>query len=171
MTTKSAEIVSTRSDIHSPFFRWLSEWRTAHSLWGPALTFIWKNEGLILASTAVAFCYYCILSCILALLQSHSDSKCSQRCLKVTGWHMKTRDCAQDVELTLQGYVCHLKFRAFFQPACFRFLIRTWGEGRNHCNVIITTLIGIKCCAATELFTQESQPSPRIPLKLVSCIS
>lgn len=30
---------------------------------------------------------------------------------------MKTRDYDEDVELTLQGYVCHPSFGAFSQPA------------------------------------------------------
>ena len=67
-----------------------------------------RMRGLILASAAVAFLYSG------SLLQSPSDCKCSQSCLKITGCHMKTRDCAQDVELTLQGYVCHLKSGAVF---------------------------------------------------------
>lgn len=67
-----------------------------------------RMMGLILASAAVAFLYSG------SLLQSPSDSECSQSCLKITGCHVKTRDCAQYVKLTLQGYVCHLKFGALF---------------------------------------------------------
>lgn len=120
-----------------------------------------RMRGLILASAAVSFLYSG------SLLQSLSDSKCSQSCLKITGCHMNTRDCAQDVELAVQGYVCHLKFGALFYPTCFGFLIRTWREDSNHSNIILTTLTGIKCCAARQLLTQES---PGIPLKPVSCI-